>query len=82
MSLNNSVDSIADIVTASSEETAGLGVTVDLVCTCAGATAACNTPCSDGAAPSVHIDVAAARDYSGILISSMRLEARNRVQIR
>lgn len=82
MSLNNSLASIADIVTASAEEAAGLGVSVNLVCSCAGVDAGCTTPCATGEAPSIFVDLTATRDYAGIVISHMQLEARNRVQIR
>jgi len=82
MSLNNSTSSIAEIVTVSSAEAADLGVTVNLVCSCTGASAGCTAPCTSGEAPSVFVDLVATRDFSGILLSHLELRAENRVQIR
>jgi pilus assembly protein CpaE len=82
MSLNNSTSSIAEIVTVSSAEAADLGVSVNLVCSCAGTPADCSAPCGSGDAPSVFVDLVATRDYSGVVLSNLQLRAENRVQIR
>ena len=81
MSLNNTTSSIETIILASAEEAADLGVSVDLVCTCASTAADCTVTCGSGQAPSVFVDISASRDYSGFLLSR-QLESRSRVQIR
>ncbi len=82
MSLNNSNTAIADIVSVSSAEAAGLGVSVELVCSCAGTAGDCSAPCATGEAPSVFVDLVATQNYSGIVLSDRQLRAENRVQIR
>ena len=81
MSLNNSASSIEAIMLASAEEAADLGVTAALACSCAGADTACTDSCASGEAPSVFVDVAATRDFSG-LVWSGELRSHSRVQIR
>jgi len=82
MSLIGDPAAIRGIVETSATTTDGLGVSVDLACSCGGAAAVCTAMCGSGDEPSIEMRIAATRTYSGVLFRSMELESATDVQIR
>lgn len=59
-----------------------LSVDVTKTCACGGAAASCTDWCSADVPPSVFINISARQEYSGLMLSALRLESRSHVQLR
>jgi pilus assembly protein CpaE len=82
MSLIGDPGVIQGIVEETATSTDGLGVSVDMVCSCAGIGASCTSTCASGDEPSVEMQIAATQTYSGILFRNLALESSTNVSIR
>ncbi|HUF57609.1 MAG TPA: TadE/TadG family type IV pilus assembly protein [Thermohalobaculum sp.] len=80
---------VRTVVEASAEDDFAPGVeftlTVERYCACpadTGVAVVCTNPCADGGAPGIFYRLEGAREYPGMVLPAMALEAEAKVQIR
>ena len=82
MSNVTAIDAIKGVILASANGSEAVSVSVNKSCACGGAAASCTDWCAPDVPPSVFVNISASENFSGLMLSSLKLESRSHVQLR
>lgn len=78
----NDLATIQTVIADAGAAAAGVTITVNRTCACGETASSCDSWCAGGEPPSVFINIAATRPFSGMMLPPFTLESETHVQLR